>query len=162
MQSQNHRILPAWAKQANHLTCLFSFSPLLLCWSFSKSVFLTDQNIWAQAMYLPLQAMWNTAEQARTVPCNWSTKGQRCGTGFSQWSGSAEDLHCSHRGEDISYVQYSRCTVTRTTQLSCPASLVAIHWYNPVLIWVRFFSKTWPGLEMSETGETILSLIKED
>lgn len=57
--------------------------------------------------------------------------------------------------------QYSRCTVTCTTQLSCPASLVAIHWYNPVLIWVRFFSKTCPGLEMSETGKTTPGLTKK-
>lgn len=57
--------------------------------------------------------------------------------------------------------QYLRCTVTWTTQLSCPASLVAMHWYNPVLICVRFFSRTCPGLEMSEMGKTTLGLIKK-
>lgn len=64
-------------------------------------------------------------------------------------------------GRILVMCQYSRCTVTCTTQLSCPASLVAIHWYNPVLIWVRFFSKTCPGLEMSETGKTTPGLTKK-
>lgn len=49
--------------------------------------------------------------------------------------------------------QYLRCTVTCSTQLSCPASLVATHWYSPVLICVRFFSRTCPGLEMSGKRE---------
>lgn len=68
----------------------------------------------------------------------------------------------SYGGQIPVTCQYLRCTVTWTTQLSCPASLVAMHWYNPVLICVRFFRRTCPGLEMSETGKTKPGLIKED